>query len=205
MSSDFGFQQLVELCQRTHREMQIRAGRTVDTFLVVRNWLFGWYIVEYEQRGADRAEYGRRFLGTLSKRLQHLGIRGSSTTRLKLYRAFYQEYKLIGPTLSDQLTMPLPLKTHSEFNRQRRLNRCPTSNAAARFNHLCQAKLSRTWPKRNIFPRTSLPFARRTEERQAPKARILPAVEGRPLHDRKSSNLGNLGGLYGHLHGNRVD
>ncbi len=108
MSSDFGFQQLGELCQRTQREMQSRAGRTVDTFLVVRNWLFGWYIVEYEQRGADRAEYGRRFLVALSERLQHIGIRGSSRTRLKLYRSFYQRYRRIGPTLSDQLARLLP-------------------------------------------------------------------------------------------------
>ncbi len=107
MSRDFGFQQLVELCQSTHREMQIRAGRTVDTFLVVRNWLFGWYIVEYEQRGADRAEYGRQFFATLSERLQHLGIRGSSPTRLRLYRAFYQQYSRIRPTLSGELAMPL--------------------------------------------------------------------------------------------------
>lgn len=115
MSSDFGLEQLVELCQRTHREMQIRAGCAVDTSLVVRNWLFGWYIVEYEQRGADRAEYGRRFLVTLSERLQHLGIRGSSRTRLKLYRAFYQHYRRMGPTLSDQLAMLLPSESQLEI------------------------------------------------------------------------------------------
>ena len=110
MNSGFGFQQLIELCQRTHQEMQSRAGRSVDTFLVVRNWLFGWYIVEYEQNGADRAEYGRRFLVTLSKRLQEIGIRGSSPTRLKLYRAFYQQHRGIGPTVSDQLAMLLPFE-----------------------------------------------------------------------------------------------
>ncbi len=103
MSRAFRFHQLVELCEQTHQEMQMRAGRAVDTLLVVRNWLFGCYIVEYEQRGADRAEYGRRFLVTLSERLQDIGIRGSSSTRLKLCRAFYREYRRIGPTLSDQL------------------------------------------------------------------------------------------------------
>ena len=110
MNSGFGFQQLIELCRRTHQEMQSRAGRSVDTFLVVRNWLFGWYIVEYEQNGADRAEYGRRFLVTLSKRLQEIGIRGSSPTRLKLCRAFYQQHRGIGPTASDQLAMLLPFE-----------------------------------------------------------------------------------------------
>ena len=103
MSDSFGFPQLVELCHQTHQEMQRWASRSVDTFLAVRNWLFGWYIVEYEQKGADRAEYGSRFLETLSERLQHVGIRGSSPTRLKLYRAFYLQYKQIRPTVSDEL------------------------------------------------------------------------------------------------------
>jgi len=102
MSDSFGFPQLVELCHQTHQEMQRWASRSVDTFLAVRNWLFGWYIVEYEQKGADRAEYGSRFLATLSERPQHVGIRGSSPTRLKLYRAFYQQYKQIRPTVSDE-------------------------------------------------------------------------------------------------------
>ena len=103
MSDSFGFPQLVELCHQTHKEMQRRAGYAVDSFLVVRNWLFGRYIVEFEQRGADRAEYGSRFLETLSERLQHVGIKGSSPTRLKLFRAFYQQYKQIRPTVSDEL------------------------------------------------------------------------------------------------------
>jgi predicted nuclease of restriction endonuclease-like (RecB) superfamily len=103
MSDSFGFPQLVELCHQTHQEMQRRAGYAVDSFLVVRNWLFGRCIVEFEQRGADRAEYGSRFLETLSEHLQHVGIKGSSPTRLKLFRAFYQQYKQIRPTVSDEL------------------------------------------------------------------------------------------------------
>ncbi|MHB8156637.1 MAG: hypothetical protein ACYDEQ_04515 [Desulfocucumaceae bacterium] len=46
---EFGFHQLVDLCRVTHREMQTRAGCSVDIFLAVRNWLFGRHIVEYEQ------------------------------------------------------------------------------------------------------------------------------------------------------------
>ena len=40
--------------------MQQPAARSVNIGLVVRNWLFGWYIVEYQQNGADRAEYGEQ-------------------------------------------------------------------------------------------------------------------------------------------------
>ena len=51
------FEQLLTLFQKTHSELQIRAARSVDIALVVRNWLFGWYIVEFEQAGADHSEY----------------------------------------------------------------------------------------------------------------------------------------------------
>ena len=103
MSRKFDFENLVELCRRTHEETQRSAARTVDSSLVVRNWLFGWYIVEYEQHGADRAEYGSQLLAKIASRLQRIGIKGSSVTRLKLYRRFYQKQKEIGPTLSAQL------------------------------------------------------------------------------------------------------
>ena len=103
MSRKFDFENLVELCRRTHEETQRSAVRTVDSSLVVRNYLFGWYIVEYEQHGADRAEYGSQLLAKIASRLQRIGIKGSSVTRLKLYRRFYQKQKEIGPTLSAQL------------------------------------------------------------------------------------------------------
>jgi len=82
--------------------MQTRAARRVDIAMVIRNWLFGWYIVEFEQNGADRAEYGSRFLENLSVQLKQAGIKGTSSTRLKLYRSFYQQYKQICPTVSGE-------------------------------------------------------------------------------------------------------
>ena len=103
MSQKFNFENLVALCRRTHDQTQRSAARAIDRSLVARNWLFGWYIVEYEQHGADRAEYGSQILNRVSSRLQQIGIKGSSITRLKLYRRFYQQQKGIGPTLSAQL------------------------------------------------------------------------------------------------------
>ena len=32
----------------------------------MRNWLIGYYIVEFEQHGKDRAEYGLQLLSALS-------------------------------------------------------------------------------------------------------------------------------------------
>ena len=53
MSQTFDFENLVELFRRTHEEARHSAARAIDSSLVVRNWLFGWYIVEYEQHGAE--------------------------------------------------------------------------------------------------------------------------------------------------------
>lgn len=99
--NNLDFETLVKRCQQTHDALQKNAVRFVDSCLVIRNWLFGWYIVEYEQKGADRAAYGKRLVERLSKRLATLGIRGVSATRLKLYRRFYMQYRSIGPTASD--------------------------------------------------------------------------------------------------------
>lgn len=107
MSIKFSFNRLVDLCKLTHQEIQNRAIRSVDAHLVVRNWLFGLYIVEFEQNGADRAKYGARFLETLSEHLKRESIKGSSPTQLKLYRAFYQHYKPIRPTVSGESKNPV--------------------------------------------------------------------------------------------------
>ncbi len=98
MSEALEFRQLVDLCGATHQEMQNRASRTVDTYLVVRNWLFGWYLVEFEQNGVDRAEYGNRLIENLAEALKNKGIKGISPVNLRKSRAFYQGYKDIGRT-----------------------------------------------------------------------------------------------------------
>ena len=108
MSEGFDFERLVELCQRTHEETRRSAVRAIDRSLVVRNWLFGWYIVEYEQSGADRAEYGRRTLKKLSEALQARIGRGFSVDVLEQMRRFYRSYDhmIADDSASDDLAMP---------------------------------------------------------------------------------------------------
>ena len=95
MSGEFDFERLVELCQRTHEETRRSAARAIDRSLVVRNWLFGWYIVEYEQSGADRAEYGAQTLKRLSAALKERIGRGFSVDVLEQTRRFYRSYEHI--------------------------------------------------------------------------------------------------------------
>ena len=42
--------------------------------LTARNWAIGYYIVEYEQHGKDRAEYGSHLLAKLAERLDVKGL-----------------------------------------------------------------------------------------------------------------------------------
>lgn len=87
-----------------HKEMQGWAHSAVNISLTIRNWLIGFYIVEYEQHGEDRAKYGDQVLKTLTAKVN---IRGLSLTNLKLNRQFYLAYPQIGQSLTDQREFPL--------------------------------------------------------------------------------------------------
>ncbi len=107
MSQPFDFERLVELCRRTHEETRHSAARAVDRSLVVRNWLFGWYVVEYEQSGADRAEYGAQTLKKLSAALKERIGRGFSVDALERMRRFYLTHDRIlsnGPASDNSAT-----------------------------------------------------------------------------------------------------
>jgi predicted nuclease of restriction endonuclease-like (RecB) superfamily len=97
------FEQLLNLFKETHLELQKRAARSVDISLVIRNWLFGRYIVEFEQGDAARPElYGKKLIGRISVELKASGLSGISSTSLKHCRAFYIAYREIGQALPAQ-------------------------------------------------------------------------------------------------------
>jgi len=80
--------------------MQTQAARSVDIALVVRNWLFGWYIVEFEKAGASRKSlYGKTLMPKLAKRLTDNLGKGFSRRSLDQFRQFYEGYKKIWQTL----------------------------------------------------------------------------------------------------------
>ncbi len=98
-----GFDGLIELFKQTQSTMQAQAARSVDVALVVRNWLFGWYIVEFENGGAERAElYGKELIKQLSEKLSKRLGKGFSKRSLEQFRRFYMNYKEIAQTLSAQ-------------------------------------------------------------------------------------------------------
>jgi hypothetical protein len=54
---------LVKAINSATAQLQGRAAAAVNQALVLRNWLVGAYIVEFEQNGKDRAKYGLGLLG----------------------------------------------------------------------------------------------------------------------------------------------
>ena len=79
------------------------AARSVNTIMAVTYWHVGKRIVEHEQGGRKRAEYGKAVLKQLSTDLVSRFGRGFSERNLLLMRAFYQEWS-IPQTLSAELT-----------------------------------------------------------------------------------------------------
>ena len=66
--------------------------QTVNTLQVVTNFEIGRRIVEYKQKGADRAQYGKQLLPSLSKHLTKEFGRGFSERNLEYMRKFYLLY-----------------------------------------------------------------------------------------------------------------
>lgn len=86
---------------------RVNVARTVDTTQVMANWLIGREIVEEEQRGKKRADYGRKALADLSARLGREYGRGYSVDNLEAFRQFYLEYpRLISETTSRSSIFP---------------------------------------------------------------------------------------------------
>jgi len=74
------------------KQVRIYANRTVNFAAVLSNWHVGRLIVEEEQNGLERAEYGSFLIKKLSERLTRDFGKGYDQTNLKLFRKFYVEF-----------------------------------------------------------------------------------------------------------------
>jgi predicted nuclease of restriction endonuclease-like (RecB) superfamily len=72
-----------------------RALRAVDNEAVKASWETGREIVEEEQRGKARADYGTKLIQTLSKRLTAELGRGYTANNLWYMRQFYQTFPIL--------------------------------------------------------------------------------------------------------------
>lgn len=99
---------LLKAISSTTAQLQSRAAAAVNQALVIRNWLVGAYIVEFEQNGKDRAKYGARLLEKLSVDLANKNMKGLTDPRvLRDCRVIYQTYPQIRGSLTREMTSTL--------------------------------------------------------------------------------------------------
>lgn len=85
----------------TYLSGKTKAFKAANAALIETNWKIGQHIVQFEQGGSSKAEYGDKLLERLSKDLSLSYGRGFSLSNIKRFRQFYLAYP-IGAMLSQQ-------------------------------------------------------------------------------------------------------
>lgn len=96
------FDKLTSTIEQVHGQLQASAASAVNQALTIRNWLIGYYIVEFEQNGEDRAIYGDKLIERLSEKLNH--IKGIEERSLRRFRQFYLTYPHFETAIRGSLT-----------------------------------------------------------------------------------------------------
>jgi predicted nuclease of restriction endonuclease-like (RecB) superfamily len=99
------FEALVTEIQQTHQHFQQQAVKSVNMSLTIRNYLIGFYIVEFEQNGEDRAAYGSKLLDSLAAKLS---IKGLVSAEISRCRQFYFCYPQILGALTQEFKNLVP-------------------------------------------------------------------------------------------------
>lgn len=86
-SGGMNFHALVENITTTHQHFQHQAIKAINRSLTLRNWIIGWYIVEFEQRGEQRAQYGSKLLSHLATKFK--SMKGLDERSLRNFRTFF--------------------------------------------------------------------------------------------------------------------
>lgn len=101
------FEGLVSQIQSAQEILQNNARLVINRHVTAKAWLTGYYIVEFEQHGIDRANYGERLLQNLAERLQDK--KTFSYRSLKLYRQFYLTYPMLKVAIGNYIAANFPI------------------------------------------------------------------------------------------------
>ena len=84
------FDRIVEILESARKT----AYRSINNAMVTAYWNIGREIVEDEQQGELRAEYGKAIITELSQKLTGLYGRGYDPSNLRYMRLFYQKFSI---------------------------------------------------------------------------------------------------------------
>ena len=94
-------------------EARRAAARAVNAAMTATYWLIGRRVVEEEQRGAARADYGEQLVKRLAQDLSSRFGRGFSKRNLWQMRAFYLAWPLEQPPVSAQKSASSPTRART--------------------------------------------------------------------------------------------
>lgn len=103
------FIQLISNIENTQSSLQAYAIKSVNQSLVIRNWITGFYIVEFEQNGEDRAKYGENLITNLADELKKKNLKGISKSSLHSYVLFYKTYPQLAEAIYEKLKILQPV------------------------------------------------------------------------------------------------
>ena len=103
LSSNYEYQQLLGRISELYTAGQVRAHQAVNACITDTYWQIGHDIVEFEQGGNVRADYGTAVLVNLSRDLTLRHGKGFSRSNVIRFRQFYLTYPK-GATLSHLLS-----------------------------------------------------------------------------------------------------
>jgi len=86
------YNKLIEKISELVNKSKTELAKTINTKIVYTYWAIGKHIVEYEQKGRERADYGSELMKTLSSKLLIKLGKGFSRSNLQNMRLFYLNY-----------------------------------------------------------------------------------------------------------------
>ena len=150
------FESLVGRINQVQGVLQSQAAHAINLALTARNWLVGYYIVEFEQHGEDRAKYGEKLLNRLA---QNINKKGFEPRTLRLYRRLYIVYPQLGKEIAAYLkknSMMLPNPGASPIWQAAPAKLLPPDNQPSGIWQAMPAKLEEwSTPAEKLFYRLS--------------------------------------------------
>lgn len=190
------FSDLASIIQSTHDVAQSSAIRAINRMQTMRNWLIGYYIVEFEQHGKDRAEYGTQLLKKLEEQVNRKGL---NVTLFQTSRNFYYLYPQMGGLfVPNEIYSTLSNKSESRIPLMDKSTDAQTNTICATVSHKFQT------PPEMIVSRLSFSHIREIMSVDDPLARYFYEQECikctwsvRELRRQISTNLYFRAGISG--------
>lgn len=184
------YHELITTVSQVHQAAQRSAVGAVNRYLILRNWLIGAYLVEFEQRGEDRARYGAGLIQSIARDLKSRELGGLGASMLRDCRTFYRLYPQIYQSAIGELSGGTPIHQSliGEFAGSAKSPLPPEKSARQPAPLPARMVLCLSWTHLIEFVRLDDPWKRAFYENECLKAnwsvRQLQRQIGSLLYDR---------------------